>query len=283
MSESIEEQFKNLFQELVAEKQKLESRVSVLESIISKNALYFLAFDKTEKIIYHNLPSQKNRNCLSDVEYILQKDIILQIRKCMETELPSSPFEISMTGSALEFVLFSNENWKGLYFLQIAFFKNQARITQNIKDEQVYSQAETRVNNLRSVLNILEEIKKTESANEKHHLYQEIQNHYSPMLEQLQLSINDPIISVCIEIIRNNLNDIIAPSARFSSLYKILTPSEIRVAEFIRMGKSSQDIADALDIAKKTVENHRNNLRDKLGLKNKSVNLRSYLMDLGSI
>ena len=46
------------------------------------------------------------------------------------------------------------------------------------------------------------------------------------------------------------------------------------------MGKTSKDIADALDIAQKTVENHRNKVRDKLGLKNKSVNLRSYLMQL---
>jgi DNA-binding CsgD family transcriptional regulator len=46
------------------------------------------------------------------------------------------------------------------------------------------------------------------------------------------------------------------------------------------MGKSSQDIAEALDIARKTVENHRNKLRDKLGLKNKGVNLHSYLLKL---
>jgi DNA-binding CsgD family transcriptional regulator len=46
------------------------------------------------------------------------------------------------------------------------------------------------------------------------------------------------------------------------------------------MGKTTKDIADALDIAAKTVENHRNNLREKLGLRNKGVNLRSYLLQL---
>ena len=46
------------------------------------------------------------------------------------------------------------------------------------------------------------------------------------------------------------------------------------------MGKTSKDIADALDIAQKTVENHRSRVRDKLGLRNRGINLRSYLMQL---
>ncbi|MDR2476936.1 MAG: LuxR C-terminal-related transcriptional regulator [Treponema sp.] len=282
MSENFEGRFRDLFQELVTKEQGLKNRVSILESLISKNNLYFLAFDTEEKIVCHNLPNRSDLNCLSDVEYILQKDIIVQIRRYMTAPFPKDPFEITLKGTALEFILFTNENCEGIFFLQIAFFKNQHTITQNAGDEQAYSQAETSVNNLHLALNILEEIKNIESVLEKQHLYQEIQNHYLPALEQLQLNINDPIIRVCLEIIHNNLNDIISPSAGISSLYKILTPSEIRVAEFIRMGKSSQDIADALDIARKTVENHRNSLRDKLGLKNKGVNLRSYLLDLGN-
>lgn len=280
MAESIEDQFRNLFQELVTKKQDLNSKAAVLESFISRNALYFLAFDKDEKIIYHNLPGHKNLYYLSDVEYILQKDIIEQIRKKIVMPAMSGSFEISLKGSSLEFVLFANENCEGIYFLQITFFKSQNFSLQINTDEQAYSNAEISVNNLRSVLNILEEIKKTESASEKQRLYQEIQDRYLPILEQVQYSTDDPIIHVCLEIIYNNLKDIIVPSVGFSSIYKILTPSEIRVAEFIRMGKTSQDIANVLDIAKKTVENHRNSLRNKLGLKNKSVNLRSYLLDL---
>jgi len=96
----------------------------------------------------------------------------------------------------------------------------------------------------------------------------------------VQTAINDPLISLCLDIIRKNLEEFIQPAGNVSDLYSILTPSEIKVAEFIRMGKTSKDIADALDIAQKTVENHRNNLRDKLGLRNKGVNLRSYLLQL---
>ena len=45
------------------------------------------------------------------------------------------------------------------------------------------------------------------------------------------------------------------------------------------MGMSSKDIATTLDIAQKTVDNHRNSLREKLGIKNKGINLQTYLMN----
>ncbi len=63
-------------------------------------------------------------------------------------------------------------------------------------------------------------------------------------------------------------------------LLEVLTPSEMQVAEFIRSGMSSQEIANNLNVARKTVENHRNSLRNKLGIKNRGVNLRNYLLSL---
>ena len=80
---------------------------------------------------------------------------------------------------------------------------------------------------------------------------------------------------------RMDLDEIVDASGTMGKLYKVLTPSEIKVAEFIRMGMSSKDIANTLEITQKTVENHRNNLREKLGLKNKGVNLQVFLMNVG--
>jgi DNA-binding CsgD family transcriptional regulator len=256
--------------------QKLQEQVLLLESFISRNSLYFLVFDSKEQIIYHNLPNRKNITCLSDAEFILQRDIIDQIRKCIAMPF-SDTFEITLKGTVLEFILFKNETCGDLLFLQITLLKNQRIGTLN---EQEYSQAETGFNDLHSVLNLLEKIKNIESPEQKKQLYREIQDRQLPVMEQLKNSMSDPIIRMCLEIIYNNLKEVIAPSGNIPALYKILTPSEIKVAEFIRMGKSSQDIAEALDIAKKTVENHRNNLRDKLGLRNKGVNLRSYLLQM---
>jgi DNA-binding CsgD family transcriptional regulator len=58
------------------------------------------------------------------------------------------------------------------------------------------------------------------------------------------------------------------------------TPREIEVANLIRDGKSTKEIAEIIGIAPSAVHSHRDNIRKKLGLNNRNVNLRSYLQTL---
>mgnify|MGYP001271521670 CR=1 FL=1 len=62
-----------------------------------------------------------------------------------------------------------------------------------------------------------------------------------------------------------------------TSEYLDLTPAEIRVATLIREGKSSKEIADLLNVSLNAVLFHRNNIRNKVGLKNSKVGLSTYL------
>jgi len=64
-----------------------------------------------------------------------------------------------------------------------------------------------------------------------------------------------------------------------SDLYDKFTPTEIKIAELIRIGNTSKEIATLLNLSTRTVEAHRNNIRKKLGIRNKKVNLQIYLMD----
>ncbi len=74
---------------------------------------------------------------------------------------------------------------------------------------------------------------------------------------------------------------IISPFARkLSSPYFNLTPTEIRVAGMIKQDKTSKDIADAFNISESAIIFHRNNIRRKLGLRNKKKNLRTFLLSL---
>ncbi len=82
-------------------------------------------------------------------------------------------------------------------------------------------------------------------------------------------------------IIESHLNDIISPFLRkLSSKYRGLTPKEIQIADLIKEGKTTKEIAGLLNASVRAVEFHRENIRAKLGLKNKKANLRSYLLSL---
>jgi PAS domain S-box-containing protein len=84
-----------------------------------------------------------------------------------------------------------------------------------------------------------------------------------------------------LEIVESNLEAIISPFARtLSSKFIKLTPAEIQVANLVKLGKTSKEIAALRNLSFKTIEFHRDNVRTKLGIKNKKINLRTHLLSL---
>lgn len=65
---------------------------------------------------------------------------------------------------------------------------------------------------------------------------------------------------------------------RMSSKNLNCTFKEIQVANLIKDGKSTNEIAEILNLSIRTIEFHRNNIRKKLGLNKTGTNLRSYLI-----
>jgi len=77
------------------------------------------------------------------------------------------------------------------------------------------------------------------------------------------------------------LAEIVSPfSQRLHTKFLNLTLSEIRVANLIKEGKTTKEIADLLNSTSGAIEFHRKNLRKKLGLSNRKENLGSHLMSL---
>lgn len=102
-----------------------------------------------------------------------------------------------------------------------------------------------------------------------------------PYVEKLKHSRIGHQEQTLVDIVESNLIVIVSPFLnRLSSLNLHLTPQEVDVAALVRQGKSSQEIADVMGIALSTVSFHRKNLRKKLGLHDRAMNLRTFLLSL---
>jgi len=102
-----------------------------------------------------------------------------------------------------------------------------------------------------------------------------------PFLEKLKKTRIDIDQMTYINVIETHLNDILSPFQRnLTSKYPNLTPREIQITNLIKEGKTTKEIAAILNSSQGAIDFHRNNIRNKLGLKNKNANLRSYLLSL---
>lgn len=99
-----------------------------------------------------------------------------------------------------------------------------------------------------------------------------------PYLEKLKASRLATARETYMGIIEKNLRDIVSPFLHLiSTTQKLLTPQEIQIADLIRWGRSSKEIASILNVSSRTVNFHRENIRKKLGLTGGKENLRSHL------
>ena len=102
-----------------------------------------------------------------------------------------------------------------------------------------------------------------------------------PYLEELKKGRMDARSEMQVSILEANLNNIISPfTHRLSSKYSGFTPREIQVANLIRQGKSTKDIARYVGVSESAINLYRHSIRNKLGLVSRKINLRSHLMTL---
>lgn len=100
-----------------------------------------------------------------------------------------------------------------------------------------------------------------------------------PFLEKLKKSSMTKHQKTCLKMIEEQLKGITAPFLRVISKSSFdLTPQELRVADLVKNGNTTKEIAAILRISMKTVDYHRDNLRKKMGIRNKKTNLRTFLL-----
>ena len=161
-------------------------------------------------------------------------------------------------------------------FTDVTEWKEAERNLKRRESElQVKSQSLQELNTaLRVLLNERENDQKELSDK----VYSNIHSFVLPYTHKLRKSHLDLKAKSYVDIIESNLADIISPfSYKISSKYRNLSHKEIQIANFIKEGKTSKEIADLLGMSKSAVDISRFRLRNKLGLNKAKVNLRSHL------
>jgi len=145
------------------------------------------------------------------------------------------------------------------------------------KDKKLELQAKNLIE-MNTALKVLLEQREKEKTEIKENLVSDIKKLVYPYIEKLENVRLNQDAQTYLNIIKSNISDLISPFAeRLSSKYLSLTPSEIQIADLIKHGKTSKEIASILNVSPKAISFHRGNIRKKLGLVNKKMNLETYL------
>ena len=84
-----------------------------------------------------------------------------------------------------------------------------------------------------------------------------------------------------VDLLSHNLKALVSPFGRKITDRRIkLTPREIEICNMIKEGLTSKEISRLLNTSYQTIDQHRKNIRNKLKISNKNINLTSYLQRL---
>jgi DNA-binding CsgD family transcriptional regulator len=105
-----------------------------------------------------------------------------------------------------------------------------------------------------------------------------------PYYEKLMHCHDKETRQILLEIVQANTHACLsAEKQSHSPSYREFTPMEVQVADMIKLGKTSKEIADLLHISPRSVYFHRNNLRRKLNIHKTKSNLKTLLISHSGI
>lgn len=159
---------------------------------------------------------------------------------------------------------------------------DRKRIQKALKEREKELQSEARnLEEANIALKVLLQRRDEDKAELEDKVLLNIKGLVTPYLEKLKMSGLDESQKAYVTILESSLNQITSSFLhRLSFSFANFTPTEIQVANLLKQGKTSKEIGELLNSSSRTIAFHRDNIRKRLGLKNKKTNLKSYLLSL---
>ena len=109
---------------------------------------------------------------------------------------------------------------------------------------------------------------------------QNIEENVAPLVQKIKALASTPQEAL-LEMLEEDLRQITSDfSSGLRQKFHGLTPRQLQICRMIKNGHTSKEIAESLGTSLLTVHKHREAIRDKLGIKNRGINLNSYLQSL---
>ncbi|MDZ7697705.1 MAG: helix-turn-helix transcriptional regulator [Deltaproteobacteria bacterium] len=151
-------------------------------------------------------------------------------------------------------------------------------ITERKKAEKELHKAYDEIQDTNTALKVLLNKREKDQEEMEDKILTNYQSLIEPLLYRLKKTVgrnHHPLL----DIIESNLSDMLSPfSQKLTDPLIQLTPKELQIASFIKQDYSNKEIAETFNCSVRTIHTHRNNIRNKLDIKNKKVNLKTYLM-----
>ena len=152
-------------------------------------------------------------------------------------------------------------------------------VSEHVKTEEELKAKKNTLEELNTALRILLNKRDQDRKELTQNVVYNVKELVLPNVEKLMEISLDQQQREYLKIIDSNLKDITSPFGRTLSLsFLKLTPREIHIANLIREGKTTKEIAELMHLSARTIDFHRDNIRKKLDLKSKKANLRSHLL-----
>jgi DNA-binding CsgD family transcriptional regulator len=154
-------------------------------------------------------------------------------------------------------------------------------ISDRKRSEEVLREKTRELEEMNAALRVLLKQREADKAELENTVLTSVKELVMPHVKELKKCLSGYNELTHVHILESNLQGIFSPFAQKLSLQHLnLTPKEVQVAELIKEGKTTKEIARFMSISRFAIDTHRAHLRKKLGLTQKKANLRAYLSSL---
>lgn len=143
---------------------------------------------------------------------------------------------------------------------------------------QKLEEEKTKLEEAYTALKVLLNRRENDKKNIENQVVANVKELVEPYLAKLRTGRLDAKQKKHVDIIAANLQDVISPFVHtVASRYLKLTATELQVANLVKQGRTTKEIAEIMNLSTETISNHRKKIRKKCGITNKNMNLRTLL------